>query len=89
MPAVMREETKYSLLQKFRRHSERALVEVAQEELYRKYPGTALAAPVKRSPAVRLVRWGFKTGFRLFPRPLRDRVMRIVLVRKGQGWDPA
>jgi hypothetical protein len=88
MPAVIREETPYSFIQKFRRLSERALVEVAQEELYRKYPEAAVR-PLKRQWWVRIVRWGFKTGYRMVPVPLRSRIMSIMLIRKGQDWDPA
>lgn len=88
MPAVIREETSYSLLQRFRKYSERALVEVAQEEMARKYADVAIP-PVKRQWWVRIVRWGFKTGYRMVPAPLRSRIMSIMLIRKGQGWDPA
>jgi hypothetical protein len=88
MPVVIREETPYSLLQTFRKHSERALVEVAQEELYHKYPEAAVR-PLKRQWWVRTVRWGFKTGFRIVPVPIRSKIMGILLIRKGQDWDPA
>jgi hypothetical protein len=88
MPAVIREQTKFSPMQKFRQHSERALTEVAQAELYRKYPGTA-AKPLNRNPVIMLVRWGFKTGYRIVPVPIRSVMMKIMLVRKGQDWDPA
>jgi hypothetical protein len=35
------------------------------------------------------VRSLFKTGFRLVPLGIRRRAMRIMLMRKGQDWDPA
>ena len=66
MPAVIREETPYSFIQKFRRLSERALVEVAQEELYRKYPESAVR-PLKRQWWVRIIRWGSRQGTEWFP----------------------
>ena len=88
MPAVIRKETKYSLVQSFRAWSERILIEAAQEDLHRKYPGTSVRPlrPGARRTAMRVL---FKTGFRLTPQPIRRRVMRRLLVRKGQDWDPA
>jgi len=88
MPAVIRDETPYNFIQRFRKLSERALIEVAQDEMYRKYPDTAVP-PIKRQWWVRIVRWGFKTGYRMVPPRLRSRIMSIMLIRKGQGWDPA
>jgi len=88
MPAVIRNETKYSLVQKFRRWSERTLVEAAQQDMYRAYPDTGLK-PRHGGPVKSVVRFGFKTGFRVVPRPIRSRIMKIMLIRRGQDWDPA
>lgn len=88
MPAVIRSQTRYSVIQSFRAWSERILIEAAQEELYRKYPGTAVR-PVRRSTLRRAIRIFFKTGFRLTPLPVRRRLMHRILVRKGQDWSPA
>ncbi len=88
MPAVIKRETKYSPIQAFRRWSERTLIDAAQEDLYRKYPGTAVR-PRRRGPASRAVRIVFTTGFRLTPAPIRRRIMKTMLVRPGQDWDPA
>ena len=88
MPAVIRNETKYSLVQSFRRWSERTLVEAAQEDMYRAYPGTG-SRPRHGGPIKKVVRFVFKTGFRVVPRPLRSRIMSVMLIRKGQDWDPA
>ncbi len=88
MPAVIRSQTKYSLVQSFRAWSERILIEAAQEDLYRMYPGTA-ARPLRRGTRRSAVRFVFKTGFRVVPLPVRRRIMAMMLIRKGQGWDPA
>ena len=88
MPAVIRSETKYSILQRFRAWSERILIDAAQEDLHRKYPG-ASGRPLRGSPLRSAMRLLFKTGFRLTPSPIRRRAMRFLLVRKGQDWDPA
>ena len=88
MPAVIRNETKYSLVQKFRRWSERTLVEAAQQDMYRAYPDTGLK-PRHGGPVKSVGRFGFKTGFRIVPRPIRSRIMKIMLIRRGQDWDPA
>ena len=88
MPAVIRSQTKYSLIQSFRAWSEKILIEAAQEDLYRKYPGTS-ARPRRRSTLRRSIRIFFRTGFRLTPPPLRRWIMKRLLVRKGQDWSPA
>ena len=88
MPALIRSQTRYSRLQTFRAWSERTLIEAAQEDLYRKYPGTA-ARPRRRGPLRTALRILFTTGFRLTPAFIRRRAMRLMLVRKGQDWDPA
>jgi len=88
MPAVIRSQTKYSLVQSFRAWSERILIDAAQEELHRKYPGTSVR-PLRRGALRSLLRFLFKTSFRLTPLPIRRRAMRAMLVRKGQDWDPA
>jgi hypothetical protein len=88
MPAVVRSQTRYSMIQSFRRWSEKILIEAAQEDLYRKYPGTAVK-PMRRSTLRRAVRAFFKTGFRLTPLPIRRWIMHRMLVRKGQDWSPA
>jgi hypothetical protein len=88
MPAVIRNETKYSLIQSFRRWSERTLVEAAQADMYRAYPGAG-RKPRHGGPVKAVVRFVFKTGFRVVPRPLRSRIMNVMLIRKGQDWDPA
>jgi hypothetical protein len=87
MPAVIRSQTRYSIIQSFRAWSEKILIEAAQEDLYRKYPGTAIK-PLRRSTLHRAIRVFFKTGFRLTPLPVRRRFMRLMLVRKGQDWSP-
>lgn len=88
MPAVIRHETKYGPIQAFRRWSERILIDAAQEELYRKYPGAA-TRPRRRGALRTAVRLVFATGFRLTPAAIRRRLMRTMLVRRGQDWDPA
>jgi hypothetical protein len=88
MPAVIRSQTKYSVIQSFRAWSERILIEAAQEDLYRKYPGTAVR-PLRRSTLRRAIRLFFKSGFRLTPPPTRRWLMHRLLVRKGQDWNPA
>jgi hypothetical protein len=88
MPAVIRKQTKYSAVQSFRAWSERILIDAAQEELHRAYPGTS-GAPRRASLPRSLVRSLFKTGFRLTPLRIRRRVMSVMLIRKGQDWDPA
>jgi hypothetical protein len=87
MPAVIRTQTRYSIIQSFRAWSEKILIEAAQEDLYRKYPGTAIK-PLRRSTLRRAIRVFFKTGFRLTPLSVRSRFMRLMLVRKGQDWSP-
>ncbi len=88
MPAVIRSQTKYSLLQRFRAWSERMLIEAAQEDMYRKYPGTA-ARPMRRGTLRRAIQILFKTAFGIVPVPIRDRIMHLMLVRKGQDWTRA
>lgn len=88
MPAVIRKQTKYSAIQSFRAWSERILIDAAQEELHRMYPGTSVG-PRRAGPVRSLLRSLFKTGFRITPLPVRRRVMSAMLVRKGQDWDPA
>ncbi|MDO8483777.1 MAG: hypothetical protein Q7S35_02390 [Candidatus Limnocylindrales bacterium] len=88
MPAVIKHETKYSPIQAFRRWSERILIDAAQEDLYRKYPGAAVH-PRRRGRVRVAARLVFTTGFRLTPAPIRRRLMRAMLVRRGQDWDPA
>ena len=88
MPAVIRSQTKYSVIQSFRAWSERILIEAAQEDLYNKYPGTSVR-PLRRSTLRRAIRLFFKTGFRLTPAPVRGWIMHRLLVRKGQDWNPA
>jgi hypothetical protein len=88
MPAVIHSETKYSIVQSFRAWSERTLIEAAQEDLHRKYPGTSVQ-PRRHGAFQSAVRILFKTGFRLTPLPIRRWAMRFLLVRKGQDWDPA
>lgn len=88
MPVVIREQTKFSTIQKFRAWSERQLVDAAQEDLYRKYPGTG-ARPRNRGAFRTAVRIMFRTAFRLAPGGLRRRIMCLMLFRKGQDWNPA
>lgn len=88
MPAVIRKQTRYSPLQAFRVWSERILIEAAQDELQRKYPTTA-PRPLRRGRLRSVLRVGFRTAFRLVPKPLRNRIMRTMLIRKGQDWSPA
>jgi hypothetical protein len=88
MPVVIKHETKYSSIQAFRRWSERMLIDAAQEDLYRTYPDAAVR-PRPRGPVRSAVRFVFATGFRLTPAAIRRRVMRAILVRRGQDWDPA
>ena len=87
MPAVIRNQTRYTPIQRFRAWSERTLIDAAQEDLYRKYPGTA-ARPRRRGSLRTAIRIMFTTGFRLTPASIRRRAMRLMLVRKGQDWDP-
>jgi hypothetical protein len=88
MPAVIRSQTKFSIIQRFRVWSEKILTEAAQEDLYRAYPGTGVK-PRHGGKVRGVVRFVFKTGFRVTPRPIRQRLMSWMLVRKGQDWDPA
>lgn len=88
MPAVIRSQTKFSLVQKFRVWSEKILTEAAQEDLFRAYPGTG-TRPRAGSPARRIVRFVFTRGFRVTPRPIRQRLMAWMLIRKGQRWNSA
>jgi hypothetical protein len=88
MPAVIRRQTRYSLLQRFRVWSERILIEAAQDEVQRKYP-QAGARPLRRGRLRSILRTGFKVSFRLVPAAIRNRLMRAMLVRKGQDWNPA
>lgn len=88
MPAVIRSQTRYSVIQSFRAWSEKILIEAAQEDMYRKYPGTGVR-PRRRSTLRRAIRIFFKTGFRLCPAPIRRWLMHLILVRKGQDWSPA
>ncbi len=88
MPAVIRKQTRFSLLQTFRVWSERILIEAAQDELHAKYPKHA-ARPLRRGRLRSVLRVGFKVAFRLVPTPIRNRIMRWMLIRKGQDWSPA
>jgi len=88
MPAVIRKQTKFSLLQRFRAWSERILIEAAQDEVYNKYPQAGVK-PLRRGAFRSFLRTGFKIGFRIVPAPIRNRMMRVMLVRKGQDWSPA
>jgi hypothetical protein len=88
MPTVIKHETRYSPIQAFRRWSERILIDAAQEDLYRKYPGAAVR-PRRRGLPRTAVRFVFTTGFRLTPASIRRRLMRALLVRRGQDWDSA
>ena len=88
MPAVIRRQTRYSPLQKFRAWSERILIEAAQDDVQRKYPQAGVR-PLRRGRVRSILRTGFKVSFRLVPRFIRDPLMRIMLVRKGQDWSPS
>jgi hypothetical protein len=88
MPAVIRSQTRYSPVQRFRAWSERTLIDAAQEDLHRAYPGVSIR-PRHGGVVRRVVRVGFRTGFRVTPRPIRTRVMAVLLIGKGQDWDPA
>ncbi len=88
MPAVIRKQTRYSPLQTFRAWSERILIEAAQDAIQRKYPDAAVR-PLRRGRVRSFLRAGFALAFGLVPAPLRNRIMRWMLVRKGQDWSPA
>ena len=88
MPAVIRNQTRYSPVQRFRAWSERILIDAAQEDLHRAYPGISVR-PRHGGAGRKVVRTVFKTGFRLTPRPIRSRLMAFLLIGKGQDWNPA
>jgi len=87
MPAVIRSQTKYSVIQSFRAWSERILIEAAQEDLYRKYPGTAVR-PRRRSTLRRAIRLFFKSGFRLNSAADPSLANAPLVGPKGPGLEP-
>lgn len=87
MPVTSRTKPKLSPLQRFRATTERMLIEAAQEDLYRKYPGTS-APPRPRGLGYRVLRTAFVTLFRLAPASLRRWGMRLLFLRREQRWSP-
>lgn len=88
MPVVATKAPRLTPRQRFRAWSEKMLIEAAQLELARKYPGTA-APPLRRGALHGAVRTFFVTGFRLTPAPLRRWLVRRLLVRPEQRWSSA
>lgn len=88
MPVVTRKAPPASPLQRFRAWSEKMLIEAAQLDLARKYPGTTVA-PIRRGPLHAVVRTVFVTGYRLTPAPLRRWLLRRLLIRREQRWSSA
>lgn len=86
MPVTTRTPPPPTLLQRFRTYTEGLLIEVAQEEILRQYPDAGVQPRRKSGWVYTLLRLLFLPGYRLTPRPLRRRLMRLLFVRSPQHW---
>ena len=86
MPIITREPAPPTWLQKFRSITEGYLLQVAQREMLRNYPGTGVSPAPKQGFIYRLLPIFFLPGFRLTPWPIRRWLLSRLFVRAPQKW---
>lgn len=86
MPILRHQPPPPTPLQQFRVLTEELLMQVAQEEMLRQYPGTGRPPARKSGLIYSLLRLFFLPGFRLTPWPVRHRLMGLFFVHAPQQW---
>lgn len=86
MPITTKNPAPPSLMQRFRSLTEGYLLQVAQKEMLRRYPGTGVAPAPRKGFVYRLLPIFFLPGFRLTPWPIKRRLLSLFFVHPRQQW---